>query len=56
MYYILVQDGLVFQGSLADFKSRIYDYPQTWTDEQIIAHAKEWAEDNGWTFESGLLS
>ena len=56
MYYILVQSGVVFEGSLNDFKNKFYDYPATWTDEQIIAHAKNWAEDNGWSFEFNLLN
>lgn len=56
MYYIIIQNGIVFEGSLKDFRKKFYDYPDIWSDEKVLSHAKEWSETNGWTFESNLLN
>jgi uncharacterized Fe-S cluster-containing MiaB family protein len=56
MYYIIVQRGAVFEGSMKEFRKKFYDYPEIWSDEKVLAHAKEWAETNSWTFEFSLLN
>ena len=56
MYYVLVQSGTIFEGSIKEFRKKFYDYPEIWSDERVIQHAKEWAENNGWTFEFNLLN
>lgn len=41
MYYIIVQHGVVFEGSIAELRKKFYDYPEVWSNEKVLAHAKE---------------
>lgn len=53
-YFVKVQSGseIVFEGPLNVFKTKFYNYSAEWTDEDILESAREWAENNNWTFES----
>lgn len=53
-YYIRVKSGptSIFDGTLSEFKGKFYSYPADWTDEDIVESAREWAEDNNWSFEA----
>jgi hypothetical protein len=51
MYYILIQNGDVFDGTLDQFRKKFFTFPAIWTDEEIISNIKDWAESNGWTSE-----
>lgn len=53
-YYIIVQDGTVFEGSLTEFKTKYYTCPEDWDDEKFIEFAREWAASNNWTIEVGM--
>lgn len=56
MYYVLVQNGIIYEGSIKEFRGKFYQYPDLWSDEKVLAHAINWAEDNGWSFEYKLLN
>ena len=56
MYYLIIQEGMVFEGSLSDFEERFFSFPEDSSQEEILESIKFWVEDNGWTFDYGILN
>lgn len=55
-YYIIIQEGTVFEGNLDAFRKKFYEYPPVFNEEQIVNHIKDWAEVNGWKCEINYLN
>lgn len=52
-YYILVQDGKIFEGTSSDFKDKYYPSEDV-TEDRVLDFAREWAEGNNWEIKIGM--